>query len=102
MAAPLQPTLPPPRSRVYIKAIENAGKPFEAGRAMGSVQMGVDPNTLIPAKDLSTLKANDIASAAKYAGNKCIQVSRDGVIQQGHHRLTDAINNGRAVDVKIV
>ena len=93
---------PPPRSRVYTKAVENAGVPFKTGMPHQTIQEGVDPNTLIMGKQyLGNMKPNDIANAVKYAGGHCIQVSKDGEVLNGHHRVVDAINNGRAVDVII-
>lgn len=93
---------PPPRSRVYTKAVENAGVPFKTGMPRQTIQEGVDPNTLTIGKQyLGNMKKNDIANAVKFAGGHCIQVSKDGEVLNGHHRVVDAINNGRAVDVII-
>lgn len=94
---------PPPRSRVYTKAVENAGVPFKAGMPKGTIQYGVDPNTLISkSKDLSKINKAEIDSAMKYAGEHAIRVYQNGEIDNGFHRVADAINNGRAVDVHIV
>ena len=79
----------------------NPGVPFKTGQRIGTIQYGVDPNTLIPKKNLKTLDPNRIKSAVKYAGDQALEVSRNGYIQQGHHRAADAIAHGRAVDVEI-
>ncbi len=79
----------------------NPGVPFKPGQQVGKTQEGVDPNTLIPQKVLSSLDSRRIKDAVKFAGDQAIEVSTIGVIQQGHHRVADAIANGRAVDVVI-
>ncbi len=66
-----------------------------------TVQEGIDPNTLKPVKDLDTLDPIRQKNAIKYAGDKPIIVDRNGNVLDGHHRLKDAIQNGRAVDVQI-
>ena len=76
---------------------DNPGVPFQPGKT--GIQYGVDPNTLIPEKNLSTLDPQRIANAVKYAGDQLIRVGLDGNILDGHHRVADAIANGRAVDV---
>ncbi len=40
-------------------------------------------------------------NAVKYGGGKPIIVDKNGNVLDGHHRLNDAIQNGRAVDVQI-
>jgi hypothetical protein len=80
----------------------NPGVPFQPGGHIGSIQYGVNPNTLIPQKILSTLDPQRIQDAVKFAGNKALEVSRSGIIQQGHHRAAGAIANGRTVDVVIM
>ena len=37
----------------------------------------------------------------KYGGDKPIIVDRNGKVLDGHHRLNDAIQNNRPVDVSI-
>ncbi len=75
----------------------NPGKPFEAGKT--GIQHGVNPNTLIPQKDLSTLNPQRMANAVKFGGDQAVRVGRTGIIQDGHHRVADAIMNGRAIDI---
>ena len=40
-----------------------------------------------------------IADAVKYARDQLIRVGKTGIILDGHHRVADAIANGRAIDV---
>ena len=75
----------------------NPGKPFRKG-ALG-IQEGIDPNTLIPTKDLSRLSSFRINNAVKYAGDQAIRVTKSGVILDGHHRVAYAIKYGKMVDV---
>ena len=83
--------------KVISKTPSNPGKPFEPGKT--GFQYGVDPNTLTPQKNLATLDPKRMADAIKFAGDQSVQVSRTGVIQDGHHRVADAIMNGRAIDI---
>lgn len=78
------------------------GTPFKKGQSVGSIQIGVDPRTLTPKKNLSTLDSQRIESAVDHARNSLLEVTADGVISDGHHRLKDAINNRRPVDVIIL
>ena len=75
----------------------NPGKAFKEGKI--GIQYGIDPNTLTPQKDLNSLDPQRMADAVKFAGDQSIIVSRTGIIQNGHHRVADAIINGRAVDI---
>ncbi|MEN2774877.1 discoidin domain-containing protein [Acetivibrio clariflavus] len=75
------------------------GKPFDPKGKV--VQVGVDPKTLKPTKNLDTLDPIRQKNAVKHAGDKPIIVDRKGNVLDGHHRLNDAIQNGRAVDVQI-
>ena len=79
------------------KTKANPGKPFAPNGK--SIQEGVDPNTLIPNKDLSQLSLQRMQNAVKYAGNQAISVTRNGVILDGHHRVAYAIKHGQMVDV---
>lgn len=84
------------------KAAEKAiGKTFQIGQGIGTIQIGVDPRTLISMKDLSTLDPKRMADAIKYAGSQAIEVTTYGEVLNGHHRLAYAIMNGQAVDVVI-
>ena len=40
-----------------------------------------------------------MADAVKFAGDHAIRVGKTGIIQDGHHRVADALMNGRAVDI---
>ncbi|MHB8064410.1 MAG: RHS repeat-associated core domain-containing protein, partial [Ruminiclostridium sp.] len=87
-------------NRAAIKAGSKcAGKSFDPKGA--TVQEGVNPNTLKPGKNLDNLDPQRQKNAVKYAGDKPIIVDRNGNVLDGHHRLNDAIKNGRAVDVQI-
>ena len=66
-----------------------------------AVQEGINPNSLIPKKDLSTLDPARMADAIKHAGNRPIVVDKSGAVLDGHHRLAYAIKNNQAVDVSI-
>ena len=83
--------------RWLLKDSVKLGKPFEAGKT--GIQHGVDPNTLIPQKNLETLNPQRIANAIKFGGDQAVRVGRTGIIQDGHHRVADAIMNGRAIDI---
>ncbi len=78
----------------------NPGVPFKPGRT--GMQYGVDPNTLTPTKNLSTLDPYRLKNAITYGGDHAVQVGITGIIQDGHHRVADAILNGRAVDVFVL
>ena len=75
----------------------NPGKDFQPNGP--NVQLGVNPNTLTPTKDLSTLSPYRMNNAFKYGGNQAISVTNTGVILDGHHRVAHAIKNGQMVDV---
>lgn len=75
----------------------NPGVPFNPN--IKGIQTGVDPNTLIPAKDLSTLSPQRINNAVKYGGGQAIYVNSAGVILDGHHRVAYAIASGQAIDI---
>ena len=83
--------------KIVSKTPTNPGKPFEIGKT--GFQYGVNPNTLTPQKDLATLNPQRMADAVKYAGDKSIIVGQNGMIQDGHHRVANAIMNGRAIDI---
>ena len=81
------------------KPVTSVGQPFNPSG--GTVQVGVDPNTLIPTKNLTTLDPIRQANAVQHAGSGTIIVDRSGVILDGHHRVLDAIQHGRMVDIQI-
>jgi len=78
------------------------GVPFDPSHPSGHVQIGVDPRTLRPVKDLNSLDQQRLANAEKFARDQSIEVNRRGEVLQGHHRLKNAIDHGRVVDVVIV
>ena len=82
-----------------VKNNSRIGKVFD--RKGSSVQEGIDPNTLIPSKDLSTLDPLRVQNTIRYAMDKPIIVDRNGVVLDVHHRLFAAIKSGRAVDIQI-
>ena len=83
--------------KVLSKTPSNPGKAFKPGKT--GLQYGVNPNTLTPQKDLASLDPKRMADAVKFAGDQLIRVGRTGIIQDGHHRVADAIMNGRAIDI---
>ena len=84
-------------TKTFDRVPKNPGSPFEPGKT--GLQQGVDPSTLIPQKDLTTLDPQRMANAVKYGGDHAVIVSKTGVIIDGHHRVADAIINGRAIDI---
>ncbi|HAN20490.1 MAG TPA: hypothetical protein DCP51_02245 [Clostridiales bacterium] len=74
---------------------------FNKGQPVGSIQRNVNPNTLIPTKILSTLDPQRIKNAWEYYGEQAIEVYRNGVIIEGHHRVAFAIMNELPVVVKV-
>ena len=75
----------------------NPGNAFKPG--VTGFQYGVNPNTLTPTKNLSNLDPQRITNAVRYGGNQSITAGLTGKIYDGHHRVADAIRNGRAIDV---
>ena len=64
--------------------------------------MGVDPHTIIPSKDLSSLSKYRLKMAEKYGREQAITVFRNGVVEDGNHRLANAISHHRPIDIFIV
>ena len=89
--------IPGLRSGTPSPSSKSIGSTFEAGKS--GFQYGIDPNTLTPQKDLSSLNPQRMANAVKYGGDHVVIVGRTGIIQDGHHRVADAIINGRAIDI---
>ena len=77
----------------------NSGIPFKSG--VTGMQYGIDPNTLTPVKDLSSLNQYRMANAVKYGSDHAVEVGITGKIHDGHHRVADAISNGRAIDIYV-
>lgn len=78
---------------------KSVGKAFDPNGK--TVQQGVDPNTLIPGKDLSTLDDKRLKDAIKYGSDKSIIVDRNGKVLDGNHRLKYALDNNKSVDITI-
>jgi len=80
----------------------NAGEPFDSKAPIGKVQVGVDPQSLIPNKDLNSLDSERLRNVEEHARDIPIEVNHLGFVIQGHHRLKNALKNNRSIDVKIV
>jgi len=77
----------------------STGKPFDPEGP--KVQIGVDPKTLTPTKDLTTLDPVRLKNVEIFGRDQALSVYRNGVIEDGHHRLANALANNRAVDIVI-
>jgi len=66
-----------------------------------SVQIGVNPHTLTPQANRAGMSESRIDYYRSQERDTTITVDRDGVLQQGHHRLAAAILEGRVVDVMV-
>ncbi|MBU1077780.1 MAG: HD domain-containing protein, partial [Spirochaetes bacterium] len=73
-----------------------------------SYQVGVDPRTIKPGdKSLKTVqkigrqRINKINDAMNNPGGKVdpVVLSQDGTIRDGHHRVVEALENGRSIDI---
>lgn len=78
---------------------KTVGKPFNPKGS--KVQIGVNPKTLKPSKDLSTLDPQRLKRAEIFGQGQALSVYRNGVVEDGHHRLANALANNRAVDIII-
>ena len=87
------------KSKITKTNLKSAGKPFDP--AGPKYQIGVDPKTLTPSKDLYNLDSYRLKSAEIYGRDQALSVYRNGVIEDGNHRLANALNNNRSVDVII-
>ena len=76
------------------------GEPFKPGQRVGIVQIGVDPRTLIPSKNLSQPETKRLKNAEAYR-DVAVSVTRSGRIRDGHHRVKNAIKKSWPVDVSI-
>jgi RHS repeat-associated protein len=81
------------------KSSMSTGKPFDPEGP--KVQIGVDPKTLTPTKDLTTLDPVRLKNVEIFGRDQALSVYRNGVIEDGHHRLANALANNRAVDIVI-
>ena len=75
------------------------GKPFDPKGP--KVQIGVDPKTLTPSKNLASLDSYRLKNAEIFGRDQALSVYRNGVIEDGNHRLANALANNRSVDVVI-
>ena len=82
---------------------ERSNSPSNPGVAfkpnVPGIQTGVDPNTLIPQKVLSGLDPVRMKNAVRYGGDHLVRVGRTGNILDGHHRVANAINEGKTIDI---
>jgi hypothetical protein len=71
----------------------------------GQMQYGVNPLQLLPSRvdliqvDLDLQRALQRSGTARYTP---IQVTREGVIWDGHHAIRAAAEEGRSVDVRVI
>ena len=86
-------------SSATIKKSENLGKPFNPNG--NKVQIGVDPRTITPSKDLSNLDLQRLRNAEIYGRDQAISVYRNGVVEDGNHRLKNALTYKRSIDISI-
>ncbi|MFC4104265.1 S8 family serine peptidase [Paenibacillus xanthanilyticus] len=87
------------RVTTRASSLTSIGKPFNPNGP--KVQMGIDPRTLTPTKDLSTLNSQRLKNAVQYGGDKTIIVDSSGRVLDGHHRLKYALQTGKAVDIQV-
>jgi hypothetical protein len=78
------------------------GSPFRKGDRIGAIQIGVNPATLTPGKNLRTLDSGRLRQAVMHAGDHAIEVTTDGLVRNGNHRLKDALKRGKTIDIRIV
>ena len=78
---------------------KSVGKPFNPKGP--KLQIGVDPKTLTPSKNLKTLDPIRLRDAEIFGRDQALRVYRNGVIEDGNHRLANALAKNRAVDVSI-
>ena len=78
--------------------------PFKTGQKVGTVQIGVNPNTLKINRPILPDKMKAIKFEAKLNGgiNRPIQVYSNGVIYDGNHRVAYARQIGAAVDTIVI
>ena len=86
-------------SSATTKKSENLGKPFNPNG--NKVQIGVDPRTTTPSKDLSNLDLQRLRNAEIYGCDQAISVYRNGVVEDGNHRLKNALTYKRSIDISI-
>ena len=81
------------------KSKKEIGKPFDPHGE--KLQIGVDPKTITPSKDLSSLDPIRLKNVERFGREQAIVVTRMGRVVNGNHRLANAIIHKRAIDVVI-
>ena len=91
-------------SNPKISTPKNSGVPFKTGQRVGTVQVGVDPNTLKINRRLLPEKMKAIEIEARRNGgiNRMVQVYSDGLIYDGNHRAAYGRKTGGAVDTIVI
>ena len=87
-----------------ITKAASSGVPFKTGQKVGTVQIGVNPNTLKINRPILPDKMKAIKFEAKLNGgiSRPIQVYSNGVIYDGNHRVAYARQIGAAVDTIVI
>jgi hypothetical protein len=89
---------------LFVTQPRSDGEPFTPGsHDRNTILYGIDPLTLKAQKDLNDLSPERLHAVDRDDRKfQLIEVTKDGVVRDGHHRLKLAIQEGRAVDVIIV
>ena len=82
------------------KSKKEIGKPFDPHGE--KLQIGVDPKTITPSKDLSSLDPIRLKNVERFGREQAIVVTRMGRVVDGNHRLANALIHKRAIDVVIL
>ena len=84
--------------------VSSSGTPFKTGQRNGTVQVGVDPNTLKISRPILPAKMKAIKMEAQLNGgiNRYVEVYSDGLIYDGNHRVAYAQQTGGAVDTIVI
>ncbi len=85
-----------------IKKVRNVGVGNSFNPRGPRIQTGVNPKTLKPRKDLSSLDKGRLKRVEEFGRDQAIDVERSGVVRQGHHRIRNAIDRGRSIDVNVI
>ena len=91
-------------SNPKISTPKNSGVPFKTVQRVGTVQVGVYPNTLKINRRLLPEKMKAIEIEARRNGgiNRMVQVYSDGLIYDGNHRAAYGRKTGGAVDTIVI
>lgn len=80
----------------------NPRVPFQTGQRQGTTQTGVDPNTLKLGRPLLPAKVDACAAKISKEGMYgIIDVTSQGVVLGGNHRVDYSCKNGLTVDIYI-